>query len=280
MRKIGIFLVLLMFISSARAENIDLTVLSDYDLLVLQNRILQEQDSRSEKSNADSYSSILNNPVISHKMEEENSLYHFDELISLCESSITESTDNSDPVFQILTLSQEADNLMDGFCITYDKFGEKYDIKYQGLEDISDTVSIATYGSIEKVDLSFIGQGISWNPDYSSKIGFTNSDWIFFDTIYIVGDNIGSMRYQIRSHTDVLNNGDILEFVDFDFDIEEATAIKNAVNPEIRFMNSETGKTIDRSLSAQEVNAIYSLARVRRIYVEIADIIFDIQNEK
>lgn len=178
------------------------------------------------------------------------------ELIMFCNTYIEEKQPKSvDSVYSILELAQGIADLEDVLTPVTDEFTNETTIYYGDLQDISSSVHLVPYFS--KHEMYF-------------RVGFINSDWIFFDNAILkYGDDSNDTHdFSNDEKREVLGNGNVLEYIDdriySDEEIEEI--IENIDNEfKIRFYG-ENDKTLDYTLSQQEKDAIELIYRYYRVY--------------
>lgn len=213
----------------------------------------------------DDFFEKLPNDILSDK-ERANNLYtkaeafDFGGIIKECEKYISSNNINeNDNVLEILEIAKESKELAKKCKIKYDKFQERYTISYSDLKDVGKTISICTY---------FDGTVVS-------KIGFRTSNWIFFDTVEIAGEGMNTIRLYFGNTTkrDASGSG-VKEYALYNFNIQEAEQMKNGKNLEIRFSGDYSDKKLERKLSKKEVEAIYTLLKIKENRNRLTNIMY------
>ncbi|MGN1367565.1 MAG: hypothetical protein ACI4WX_01745 [Aristaeellaceae bacterium] len=174
----------------------------------------------------------------------------FDKIISMLDGA----PESNESVQAMIELCQWGNFLLSLCTFETDKVTNEKFIKFSGLDDSFDNISIYPYIK---------------DNQYILKMGFTGKDFIFFDAIYIAGDGMDSIYLPAESDIrEVYRNGTIEEIdsnVNTYWKEDKLNSIVNAKNHIIRFANRKKEKYVDRELSETEVLALYTFEMLDRI---------------
>lgn len=186
----------------------------------------------------------------------------FSKIIDMCNKYIDENEALSkyDNVHTILSLAEEGLALSQKCKISYDKFDQSFSATYKGINDVTKKISIASFAE---------------GSNHYSNIGFRNSKWIFFDTVEIAADDMDTIKLFFGTKTIRDSSGSgVKEYAGYNFKPEEIEKLQSGKNPSIRFSDSSSDKSLERKLSAKEIDAIYTTYRLSRIYVELSNLVY------
>ena len=173
-------------------------------------------------------------------------------------------TDDDTELFTCITNLETLVPLLSQVNVQYDDFENESTIYYNGLTEIDYNNYFLPYcqtSSRGSIGLVY-------------KAGFENSDWIFFDTIYIKSANCEtkSDHYNTSSITRDVISGGIIEYINYSMRAEILNdIINNGVDAEvkIRFVNDSSGEYIEQTLSADVISAIICLSQIKSLHHDI-----------
>jgi hypothetical protein len=201
----------------------------------------------------DFFTSEENQKLYSEYLEK----HQYTEILALVENYISESSPKeTDSAFIIKEKIQPLISEMANCNIVADDFDGQVYIYYNGLTEINAKNNVVTF--IEGTSVK-------------NRVGFINNDWIFFETAKIKTDDGIIDTSQRSSVRDVLNGGNIIEYCDSSFNSDEVEKIANSNSVTIRFEGKD-GKTLDHTLTADEINAIKIMPIITKTYVFLSDL--------
>lgn len=172
----------------------------------------------------------------------------------------------SDNVFSVQTKLSEILSVLDKCEVVPDEFEGTANIYYSGIKELSDSINvIPSYNTAEQ------------SPKL--LVGFSDSDWTFFDKIeFKTNDDFITEKYDIgKTNRDVTNSG-IIEKATFEPNDDEWGKLLSGASS-IRFSNSQDDSKIkDHELSDSEIDAISTISVFRGSWNYFADLKFNYLN--
>lgn len=192
--------------------------------------------------------------------------YQYSALYDYVSAYIEETApDDNDSAYYILDLIEPLLPYEEIWSVSHDDFDDSYSISFSGADEISSSQSVEVNVNGTMLDIA---------------VGFVKSDWLFFDGVSISIDG-DVTNYYFKSYDverDVISGGKIKEYVFCDFDSDVLTQLKSAERVVLRFTNSDTSENYDRTLSQDEINALYIGFLLRRNNAELSNLLYHYNN--
>lgn len=192
--------------------------------------------------------------------------YQYSALYDYVSAYIEETApDDNDSAYYILDLIEPLLPYEEIWSVSHDDFDDSYSISFSGADEISNSQSVEVNVNGTMLDIA---------------VGFVKSDWLFFDEVSISIDG-DVTNYYFKSYDverDVISGGKIKEYVFCDFDSDVLTQLKSAERVVLRFTNSDTSENYDRTLSQDEINALYIGFLLRRNNAELSNLLYHYNN--
>ncbi len=190
------------------------------------------------KRNNDFFTSEETQKVYDEYLENHN----YSKILELADNYINQSNPNeSDSAFTIKSEIQPAVEAMSKCEAVKDEFSNAVFVYYKGLTKIDTNNNFVTF--------------VKDNHYVKYRLGFQAKDWMLFDSFTVKADDILIKKNSASEVREVLDNEQILEYVDISFYDSDLEALLNSENISIRFKGKDD-KTYDHTLSPQEIDAI------------------------
>lgn len=161
------------------------------------------------------------------------------------------STDENDPVYQVLDVLNPILPLMDGLHVSYDEFSGYATIYPANVANISDTIN-------------FVPSMRTNGPEINILAGFQSPQWFFFEYITLKIEDEQVQTSLSEQSRDVLSGSLVSETANISMFDDYYDKLSNASTAVLRFSN-ENGENLDHVLTDEELSgfkAIFALSSV------------------
>lgn len=199
--------------------------------------------------------------------KELNENFQFSEILAMANEYIAQNNPaETDSAYAIAEQAQAGLDAMESCTIVKDEFEGDLSIYYNGVEKLSSEINFLPY-----ID------------DHSDTIlvGFTASDWLFFNTVYIKADDemVEQSHFKDTAMTQEVTDNGIYEDISITLSQDDIDKILNSENTMIRFENDETDKTKDHTITENEKNALRTIRTVESAYGTLKSLCYHWEND-
>ena len=203
-----------------------------------------------------------------NKYKELYESYKYTELKEYVNKYIEENSPTPlDSAYEILKLMDPVMRYEANWILTHDEFDGTNTLTFKNANEISESQSVNAYveGTYSKITL-----------------GFVKNDWLFFDKIRISADGNVIKDSSFKSYNiqrDVIKGTLIKECVDCSFFKDNVDEMIKSNKVTIRFENTDKKTHYDRTLSKNEITAIYCSVYLEKNNRDLSNLLFRFNNE-